>query len=355
MSFDIPTPMAIQQRIEAESSLALGSQHAALAGTAENMVARITTIVAFELYGFIAQIALQILPPSAAAEFLERHGTFWLDEGRKEASKATGPVVVTGSAGVVIPAGAILKRPDNTAYQFVEDVTIGGGGTGTGTVIALNAGLAGNTPAAITLNLTAPIIGVSSTVVGTAGLTGGADVESDYDLLGRITDRVQNPPHGGALHDYEAWAKEVAGVTRAWAKQGSDGVMTVDVTFVMDNKPDTIVPSLVEIGSVFDHIESVRPVGSRPNVFAPTLQTVNFSIALNPNTVAVQQAIQAELEDFFNREGTAKGQTLYLSRLSEAVSVGAGEHHHQLITPAANVVVPFGSLPVLGTIAWSAG
>lgn len=353
MSFEIPDPATIQKRLEAEASLALGSQHAALPGTPENMIARITTIAAWELYGYIANLAMQILPPTASGAFLERHGTFWLGSGRKPPSPASGPVVVTGTPGTVIEAGTILSRADGALYSFTADVLIGGGGTGEGTVASEAAGAAANLPGGVQLNLSAPVIGVGGITVAADGITGGADRESDDFLLQRITDRVQNPPRGGALHDYEAWAEEVPGVTRAWAKQGTDGVVTVDVTFVMDEKPGTIIPSAGEVAAVFEHIEALRPVGSRPNVFAPVLQPVDFEITISPNTAAIRQAVTAELADFFRRETHAKGMTLHLSRLSEAVSIAAGEHHHRIVEPDESLVLPFGTLPILGDITWS--
>lgn len=240
MSFEIPSPSTIQKRLEAEASLVLGTQHASLAGTPENMITRITTIAAYELYGFIAKIALQILPPTAATEFLERHGTFWLDEGRKQAAAASGPVVVTGTPGAIVPAETVVTRPDGATYTFTADATVGVGGTVQGEVTSEATGVAANMQSGVTLVLSAPIVGILSIITDTDGITGGADVESDFYLLERILERVQNPPQGGALHDYEAWAKEIPGVTRAWAKQGEDGVMTVDVTFVMDDKAGTI-------------------------------------------------------------------------------------------------------------------
>ena len=61
MSYKTPTPQEIISRIEAEAALATGTQHASLPGTAENMLARMMTVVSYELYGYISYLALQIL------------------------------------------------------------------------------------------------------------------------------------------------------------------------------------------------------------------------------------------------------------------------------------------------------
>lgn len=353
MSYNIPSPDEIQKRAEAEAALSLGTQRASLSGTPENMYTRVLTIMVYELYTLIAFLALQILPTTSSKEWLEEHASFWLSQSRKVASKATGDVVISGTATTVIPAGTVVVRDDGRSFTLDDDATIGGGGTVTASVTAEDAGSAANTEDAIALSLTATIVGVETIVVDTDGLSGGTDIETDVSLLDRIKDRVQTPARGGALLDYEEWAREVAGVTRAWAKESDDGIVTVHVTFVMDNKVDTPIPTAGEVEAVDDYIAGVRPVGARPDVAAPASSDVDFEIELSPNTVAVQNAIKAELEDFFLREGSAGGTTLYLSRISEAISAGAGETYHNLVSPSANQSFEFGTLPVLGDITWS--
>lgn len=354
MSYKIPKPSEIQSRLEAESSLTTGTQHASISGTPENMLSRMMTVVSYELYSFIAYVALQILPPSASTEFLDRHASFWLDVARKGAAFSTGGVNVVGTAATLIPAGSIATRPDGQVYTFDEDVTIGVGGTATGSVTAENKGRTPNTAAGIKLTLSSPIVGITSITVDADGIAGGAEIENDTSLLDRVEFRVQNPPQGGAVHDYVSWMREVPGVTRAWAKESEDGVKTVLCTFVMDNKTDTIIPTVGEVQTVIDYIAGKRPAGAHPDVAAPVIEEVDLEIALNPNSVAVQNAVLAELEDFFKREATAKGVTLHLSRLSEAISIGAGESYHGLVSPVASQTFDFGTLPVLGEITWSA-
>ena len=353
MSYEIPTPQEIERRLTTESALILGTQNAALAGTAENMIVRMTTVASYELYRYIAYLSLQILPPTAASDFLAGHATFWLGQSHKAASVAVGEVDIIGTSGVVVSAGTIVSRGDGYIYTFDTDATIGGGGTVTGNVTAQATGLITNTASGIILNLSAPIVGVESITVAAGGLGGGADIESDDLLYGRIADRVQNPPQAGADHDYVRWAKEVSGITRAWTNGNQYGLGTVGVTFVLDGQED-IVPSAPEVALVLSHIDTVRPITADVSVFAPTTEAVDFEIALNPNTVAVQNAVKAELQSFFKRDATPSGVTLYLSRISEAISIGAGENNHALVAPVANLSFAFGTLPVLGEVTWSA-
>lgn len=352
MPFNRPTPTEILHRLEVELNAAFPGADAKLRQSVESVLARMQAMSSHEMYGYIDWIAKQILPDTADAEVLDRHSTLW-GVPRKASTAATGAITFTGTTGITIPAGAVLRRADNAEYTLDADVTLAGG-TGTGQVSASVAGADGNAVVGAKLNLTSPVAGVQSqTTVAGAGLTGGTDTESDADLRRRIIARIQQPPHGGADHDYVAWALAVAGVTRAWVYPLQYGLGTVGVTFVMDNKAGTIIPSAGEVTDVQDYIDTQRPVTADVTVFAPVAVPVNFQINLSPNTVAVQNAIKAELEDFFRREAKPGG-TLYISRIREAISTAAGEFDHVLVAPAANVVMAFGQMPVIGTWTWGA-
>lgn len=353
MSYEIPTPQEIEKRLIAEATSAQGTQNAALSGTAENMIVRILTIASYEIYRFILYLSKQILPKGSASDYLARHASFWMGNGHKSSSKAVGEVNVIGTEGITIPAETIATRSDGYLYQFDSDTTIGAGGTATGNITAQKTGIVTNTTGGIVLNLSAPIIGVESITVTASGLGGGANDEKDDALYTRLADRVQNPPQAGADHDYERWAKEVSGVTRAWVKGKQYGLGTVGVTFVLDEKED-IIPTAPDVPLVLEHIDKVRPITADVTVFAPSTQAVDFEIALNPNTVAVQNAVRAELESFFQRDAIPNAVTLKFSRMGEAISIGSGEDNHTLIAPAGNLSFPFGTLPVLGEITWSA-
>lgn len=348
MPFKRPTPTEIQQRISAEIDIALTGADPRLRNSVENVIARVVTLASHEQFGYISWAALQILPDTAEAEFLERHANLW-GITRKDATYATGSVVFTGTNATVIPAGTVLKRADGAEFTTNADVTITAG-TATATVTASTAGAAGNTAEASKLTMAAPAAGVQTSVtVSAPGLSAGADTESDDSLRARIIARIQKPPHGGAAHDYETWALEVSGVTRAWVYPEQLGVGTVEVMFVMDNKDGTIIPDATEVEAVQAYIDSQRPATADALVAAPTPVAVDFEVHIKPATLIIQNAIKAELEDFFKREAVPGG-TLYLSRIDEAISTAAGEFSHILITPNASVVSAFGELSVLGDV-----
>ena len=55
------------------------------------------------------------------------------------------------------------------------------------------------------------------------------------------------------------------------------------------------------------------------------------------------------MEDLILRDG-GPGETLYLSRIDEAISLATGEEKHRLDVPVADVTASTGQVHVLGTI-----
>ncbi len=354
MSFNRPTPKEILRRLEVEINATFPGADARLPQSVEAFLARIIAMASHEMFGYLDYISKQILPSTAEEEFLHRHGTTWRVL-RKTPSPASGFVTFHGANGSTIQAGSILLRADNVEYVLDEDTTINAGNA-TATVTAITPGASGNAVIGVKMSLVSPVAGVQSEAVvaddGSGnGLTGGADIEPETNYRDRILDRIQHPPHGGAAHDFIAWALEVPGVTRAWVYPLQYGLGTVGLTFVMDNKAGSIIPSAGEVASVQNYINDRRLITSDITVFAPTPTPVDFEIHLRPNTIAVQNAIKAELEDFFRREAKPGG-TLYLSRIQEAISTAVGEFNHNLTHPAGDVEMPFGEMPVVGAFTW---
>lgn len=352
MPFNRDNPTDILRRVEADMNSASPSGDSKLRRSVEAVFSRVIAMAAHELYGFLSWIADQILPDTADDENLERHGNIWGIQ-KKTSTQASGSIQFAGVNGSVIQQGAILRRTDDVEYVLDADVNIVGG-FGTGTITARIAGASGNAIVGTKVSLISPVAGVQSdaAVIGD-GLTLGTNTESDPSLLSRLLSRIQNPPHGGAAHDYDAWAKEVAGVSRVWTYPKQYGLGTVALTFVMDDKVGTIIPSPSEVAAVQTHLEIERPTTADVTVFAPTPVDVDFEIHLTPNSLAVRNAIQAEIKDLFRREAKPGG-TLYISRIREAISVATGEFDHVLLTPNANVVMTFGQMPVVGNFTWDA-
>ena len=349
MPFTRPSPFEIRDRLAAEIEAALPGADARLRRSLEEVLVRMTALASHELHGHLAWAALQILPDTAEAEILARHAAIWGVE-RIAATAARGNVTVTGTAGAVLPAGTEMRRADDARFTVDADVTIGLGGSGTAAVTAVLAGAAGNTVAATVLNLVAPVGGIVGTAaVAAGGLASGADAETDDRLRARLIQRIQNPPAGGAATDYEAWALAVAGVEQVWVAPNHAGAGTVGIVILAEGGA---LPSAPLIAAAQAAIDLQRPVTALATVYAPATQAVAVTIDLSTDTSAIRAAILEEVADFFRREATPGG-TLRVSRLSAAISAAAGEVSHTLSAPAADVVLPAGTIAVLGTVTWA--
>lgn len=316
------------------------------------VLARVLAGATHGLYGYIDWLSRQILPDTSESEWLERHASLWLSEGRKPAAAATGAVSFTGVSGSVVPSGTVLRTAAGVQVATVADVTLSGG-AGSAAAEAVEAGAAGNLIAGTPLSLVSPIAGVQSTaLVAAGGLTGGADIEDDEALRARVIDRIQQPPQGGCAYDYVAWALQVEGVTRAWVYPQELGLGTVTVRFVRDDDA-SLIPDAGEVATVQAHIDALRPVTAQVTVVAPVAVPLDVTITgLVPDTAAVRAAIQAEVTDLLRREAVPGG-TILISRLREAISIAAGESDHVLTSPTVNITHATGELAVLGTITWA--
>lgn len=312
--------------------------------------ARVAAGAVHGVYGAAEWYARQILPDTAEAEYLDRWASIWLSTPRKPAVPASGVVTLTVQAGAVVPAGVLLQALDGQQYVTTASAS-GSVPTYTAPVEALQPGAAGNRTAGQVLQLVSPIAGVQSS--GSAGeLSGGSDQESDDELRARLLQAIRRPPQGGSAADYERWALEVPGVTRAWCSPGELGARSVVVRFVRDNDA-SIVPDVGEVDVVRAYIDARRPVTDQLTVVAPSLVPVNIEISdLVPDTSTVRAAVEAELADLFDRVA-APGGTVLLSHIRAAISSAAGEQDYTLVTPAANITTGYGQMATLGVVTWS--
>lgn len=348
--FTRPTLETLIKRNQADIESTLPGADAKLRRSNLGLIAKIISACTHGLYGYLAFIAEQILPDTAITQYLDRHASLWLSVPRKPASYATGQVIFTGAEGVVIEADTVLIRADGIEYTTLADVTISAG-QAIASVESLTAGQITNSAASTSLSLASPIAGINASVtVNSAAISGGADQEQDDALRARVKSRIQSPPHGGALHDYKAWALEVAGVTRAWVYPNELGLGTVVVRFVRDNDA-SLIPDSGEVATVQAYIEPLRPVTAQLTVVAPVPVAIDFSIALTPATLAAKAAVEAELKDLLLREAEPGG-TILISHIREAISIAAGETNYNMTTPSADITRTTGQISVMGAITW---
>lgn len=303
------------------------------------------------LYGWQQHLSLQYFPFAADSDYLEQHASWW-GIFRTVATPAAGKAVFTAPAGTAIPAGTQLRRADGVEYQTVSDViTILA--QQPVDVVALQPGSAGNAAEGVALSMIAPIAGVQTVaLVDADGLGAGAEAETDESLAKRLTDRVQQPPQGGASHDYIAWAMSFPGVTRAWVYPGELGIGTVTVRFMMDDDAHVNgIPLPADVAALQAWIDDRRPVTADVTVVAPIAVPLDFTITPAPDTAPIRAAIELQLRDLIYRDAVPGGMIL-ISRIREAVSLATGESDNAIAAPAANVNHATGEIAVFGAITW---
>ncbi|WP_424195554.1 baseplate J/gp47 family protein [Ampullimonas aquatilis] len=345
--FDRPALITIVDRVRNDILARLDADDSLRRADAE-VYARVIAGSMHGLYGYLDWLSQQVIYDTAEADYLDRWATLY-SVARKAASTATGSVTFAVTVGAVIPSGTTLQAADGTQFVTTADATIAAP-SATAPVVSVVAGAIANRTAGETLTLISPVVGVQS--IATAGtISGGADIETDDALRGRLLARLQTPPSAGTKADYIAWALQVAGVTRAWCYPNELGAGTVVVRFVRDNDV-TIIPDAGEVATVQTYIDALRPVTAALTVVAPNAVPLNFTISgLSPSNATVQAAVQAELADLILREAEPGG-TLLLSHIRAAISSASGENDYVLTSPAANVVNTTGNITTMGTITW---
>jgi len=362
MAFERPKLQTIVDRIITDFETRITGAEEILRRSVLRIMGRVYAGACHLLYGYLDNMALQLFITTADSEHLETAGGEY-GIVRTASVKATGNALATGTNAIIILEGSELQSATGEIYKVDADVTIAVG-VATIELTAEEGGIDWNEEANAVLTFVSPIAGVDTEVtIDSDGLTGGTDEEADTAYRLRILTRKRQPPHGGAHFDYEAWAKEVSGVTRAWTIEQYHGVGTVGVVFVRDGD-DSIIPDdsarvtvRTYIVSHTDPLTGVTvgcPVTAEPGLFMieSGLQSTDFSIAVYPYTAAVRAAIQTALEDLYLANG-GPGNTIYLSQIVGAIASATGEERHSLTAPAADIATPTNKVPVVGTITWS--
>lgn len=351
MPFARPTLPDLVSRISADFKSRLSLVSAPLRRSVVYVASRVVAGAVHMLHGHMEFLGKQIFADISEDEYLVRQAGLY---GRTKAAAtfATGTVDLTGTNGTVVPIGSVLRRSDGAEYETTGEVTIANG-VAEPPVTAVLAGADGNADSGVVLTFESPTAGIDAeATVTVSGLTGGADQESTDALRTRLLQRLQNPPEGGAEEDYRSWALEVDGVTRVWVYPRANGAGTVVVRFMRDDDVGGGFPSVGEVTDVQTYIDTLRPVTADVTVLAPVAKSWNFTIAVTPNTTAVRDAVEAELEDLFLREGEP-GETVRLWKVEAAIANANGLTDYTLTTPAADLTHAAGELPTVGTITWS--
>jgi len=233
--------------------------------------------------------------------FAETTEGYWLDlragefgVTRKPAAKSQGSVILTGPADTLVPVDTLVMTDDEEPVYFLtKDEVILTGGTATVVAEAQIGGADGNISAGrITTLAPGDLYGVV-TATNSLAFSGGADEETDEELLGRLKDRVQKPATSGNANHYLQWAKEVVGVSDAKVYPLWNGPGTVKVVLL---SADRKAPTQSVVDAATTYIESVRPFGATVTVAGALETAINVNATLTLQSGGDLFAIKAEFE-----------------------------------------------------------
>lgn len=338
-----------------------------LARSDADVFARAIAGTVYGVYGYAQVMAKEILPDSCSESRLTNFwGPFYLAGDTPTAAvAASGTVRFTGTVGKAIDAGVELQRSDGALFTVDVGGVVGSGGYVDLAVTASEAGADGDTAANIWLTLSSAVDGIDAEAqVGGDGLSGGADEETTESYRARTVSVREAGAQTGRCVDWENWAQEVAGVTRAWAAPSLMGVGTITV-FIMRDGDSNPYPGGSECAAVKSHLLATGMPFGEVYVAAPVQKLIDFSIQLTPDTPAVRTTVRAALKEVIAaaasplaRDGNdrtvlpAEAVTILRSHLDEAISGADGETDHVMSVPAADIACAIGELAELGTITW---
>lgn len=352
-TFARPTLTEIVTRVEQDFVSRLSLVGAILRRSIVRIWARVIAGASHMLHGHIAWGIQQLFLDKCEVYFVARWAAIF-GVPQNAAVFSSGTFTATGSNGSVIAAGAGLQRSDGVTYTTQADATIASG-TAIVTVTADVAAANGDCDVGVSLSFVEPIAGVDS--AGTViSISGGEDQEGAEAWRARVLARIQQPPHGGNDADYEAWAKQIAGVTRVWVVRNGNGPGTVVVYFLRDDDLSGPIPDFGEIATVQAYLDVKRPVTADVTVYAPIADVMNFTIHLSPNTLAAQEAVDAELADLLRRESEPSVTTLIShvrTAIGNAVTEVAGESGDYVLTsPSTDTTHSTGHIAIMGTVTY---
>lgn len=211
------------------------------------------------------------------------------------------------------------------------------------------------------LTLSTPIAGINNAAsVDFGTLGGGVAQETDTDLRNRLLSRIQNPVAHFSVSDIENQIKLIAGVTRVFVQPITPAVGQVTIYFMRDNDADAI-PDASEVITVKNKVLEIKPANTADGdviVNAPVAKPITFNFtSITPDTVTMQNAITASLEQFFDEVpevGVSVDADKYRSAIISTIDTDTGEQLQTFTidTPTGDIPVSTGEIATLEMVSF---
>ncbi|MBU9661888.1 baseplate J/gp47 family protein [Burkholderia multivorans] len=384
MPFQRKTLSTLISEVAADISSALPGADALLRFAVLRVIGKVQAGMSNLQFGYLDWIAKQAVPFTAEDEHLEGWAAL-KKVYRKPASQAQLTAQFTGTVGKVLSAGTAIVRGDGVSYTTSTTGTVGAGGTVSVTIIADVAGTSGNADAGTVVSLGVAVDGIQTAGAVTGNVSAAADVEDNDSLRERMLEAYQNSPQGGNADDYVGWAKDVAGVTRAWCAPNGFGAGTVVIYTMWDNAesghngfpqgtdgvsqfdkgPGGFPRGTVATGDqlvVANSIVTNQPVTALVYSCSPIANNLTVTLSgLTSATTATRAAIFSAIADVLFRNGDPRAGTINRDDISAAIRSVAGTSGFLInliqgvvgtttTTYPGNITSGFGQLPVLANV-----
>ena len=228
---------------------------------------------------------------------------------RKPGVAALVTLAIAGAPGTAVGPD-IRAAAGDVVFQVEGEAVLPESGALLAQARALRPGLAGNVLAHAVTEFVATYAGLYS-VDNPAPATGGADVESDADLMARVDARWKTPSTGGNAGDYLRWALAVPGVIRARVENPAAGHVTVRIVAAGNE------PAGEELrAATAQAIEAVRPLGAQVTVLSaqalPVAVSARIVLSAGYRLADVKADIQDVLQAYFLAQSFATSAVSYL-------------------------------------------
>ncbi len=347
MTYSRPTLQEICEQIENDIYTRFNSVSRPVRFSANKILARVMSGAIHLVYGYIDRVIKDFFIDSSSAIYLDRWASIW-GLKRKPASKAKGNIIFKGNDGCKIPMFTLIQTNDGFKFQTLDEGTIING-ICIVKIEAISNGSNGNIHGNTNLILISPISGViPSCTLDNNGTFSGSDVEDDHSLRERLLDRIRNAPCAGNKKDYEIWALENAGVTRAWCYPQYGGEGNVGLAFTRDND-DNIIPNETQLKDVYQYIIKKMPATATLKMFNLTPIKVDFVLKSTDISDAAKKQIKDQLTYLFFNLGNPNS-SIYLSDILGSLSSIKSISRITLISPINDIQVTNTSIAIVGEI-----
>ncbi|MBQ9206854.1 MAG: baseplate J/gp47 family protein [Treponema sp.] len=306
-----------------------------------------------QLLGDLSFLCDQLFPDTATGNFLRGH---WSDRvPALYASAAVGTVIQTGVAGAAVPSGLVYQSGNGKRYYTGKAYTIGADGTVAVYVTAEESGLASNADADTELSIVSSLTtGLDRTAkVGSNGIKGGVDSESDEEYLARVLEYERNSIRYGKTGDFAAWAVDAtAEVTKAFEIRNFGIFGAVLIQCINGNQIDG-VHQVSGLSAIDAYIKS-KSVPLLYTVQTPELVQIEPTIELlaTEDTAENRATVLGRLKTYLSVKA-APGSTFTQENLQSIIVDGSTISEARLTLQGGKVTTTALQYPVLGTTIWN--